>query len=194
MNTGTPGESVTNMYQQSALPNLAPANSFSPPAPHDPATLTSSFRLSSTTPHAGENSPSHQQIGESLYAQSSPAPASQPLGTPYQTSAQPRAPSISSQGAEVNGAGRPPVRPERPETPYVQFTAHMRPQLEADCYPPEQIPARIQTEWDGLSAENRKLWDDRYQDQMREYTAAMDAYKRATRREASSGAFSSINS
>lgn len=71
---------------------------------------------------------------------------------------------------------------------------HMRPQLEADDYAPEHIPARIQAEWDGLSGENRKLWEDRYQDQMRDYTVAMDAYKRATRREASSGGFSSVNS
>ncbi|OAP57410.1 hypothetical protein AYL99_08148 [Fonsecaea erecta] len=55
-----------------------------------------------------------------------------------------------------------PARPERPEVPYVQFAMHVRPQLEADDYPPEQIPARIQAEWEGLSAHNKKLWDDRY--------------------------------
>jgi len=101
---------------------------------------------------------------------------------------------------DVNGTttGRPSAamltRPVRPESPFIQFTAHMRPQLEADDYDPELIPLRIQEEWEGLSAENRKLWDDRYQDQMREYTIAMDAYKKATRREASGSGFSSVNS
>lgn len=103
-----------------------------------------------------------------------------------------QSPSQSMTHADTNGISRglpPQARPERPEAPFVQFTQHMRPQLEADNYPPPQIPARIQAEWDGLSSENRKLWDDRYQDQMVEYTAAMDRYKKASRREASSSAF-----
>ncbi|KIX05876.1 uncharacterized protein Z518_03849 [Rhinocladiella mackenziei CBS 650.93] len=197
MNTNTPSESLSTMYQQTALPNLAPATSFSV-APHDPAMLTSSFRVSSTTPQAvGSQGAQHQHGGDSRYAQSSPIAVNQHLGMPYQGPNQTRATSISSNNVDANGLGRSPavnMRPERPEPPYVQFTMHMRPQLEADNYPPEQIPGRIQSEWDGLSAENRKLWDDRYQDQMREYTAAMDAYKRATRREGSGGGFASINS
>lgn len=190
MNTNTPGESVPNMYQQSTLPNLAPAGAFSPADPHDPAMLTSSFRIASTTPQA------QPHIGDSRYPQSSPLQADQHSTTPYQVSGQHRPPSVSRNG-DANGLGRAgnvPMRPERPESPYVQFTAHMKPQLEADDYPQEQIPARIQAEWDGLSPENRKLWDDRYQDQMREYTVAMDSYKRATRREASSGGYSTTNS
>ena len=184
------------MYQQSTLPNLAPANSFSAATPQDPTMLTSSFRVLSSTPQPVGTPGSHQP-GDSRYAQSSPIAVNQHLGMSYQNSSStPRAPSLSNAGEpNVNGLRSTPLtRPERPETPFVQFTAHMRPQLEADDYDPAQIAPRIQAEWDGLSAENRKLWDDRYQDQMREYTAAMDAYKRATRREASGGAFPAIGS
>ncbi|EXJ70336.1 uncharacterized protein A1O5_06404 [Cladophialophora psammophila CBS 110553] len=187
-----------NMYQHSTLPNLAPASSFSPVPPHDPAALTSSFRLNSSTPQAPANPGTQQQFPDAVYPQSSPVPANEHLGVAYQSPSQPRAPSITSaHDAGANGLTRASgahVRPERPEAPYVQFTMHMRPQLEADDYPPDQIPARIQAEWDGLSADNRKLWDDRYEDQMKEYTAAMDAWKRATRREPSGSGFSSINS
>lgn len=119
-----------------------------------------------------------------MYAQSSPIPGNQHLEL--------QSPSQSMAHLDTNGLSRGPglqARPERPETPFVQFTQHMRPQLEADNYPPIQIPARIQSEWDGLSGDNRKLWDDRYEDQMVEYTAAMDLYKKASRREASNSAF-----
>ncbi|KAI1623707.1 hypothetical protein EDD37DRAFT_434145 [Exophiala viscosa] len=195
MNTA-PGESASNVYQPSPLPSIAPANSFSPPAPHDASTLTSTFRVSSGTPQAAVT-PSYQPptAGESRYEESSPIAVNQHPVQPYTGTYPARPPSLPSTSIDTNGMGRSliPPRPERPETPYIQFTAHMRPQLEADQYPPEQIPERIQAEWDGLSPENRKLWDDRYQDQMREYTVAMDAYKRATRRE-NTGGFSSLNS
>jgi len=58
----------------------------------------------------------------------------------------------------------------------------MRPQLEADNYPREQIQARIDEEWRKLSTDNRALWDERYNDQMREYEQQMDDWKRAQRR------------
>ena len=58
----------------------------------------------------------------------------------------------------------------------------MQPQLENDNYPDDQIGTRIQQEWDNLSAENRGLWDKRYEDQMMEYTAAMDDWKRLQKR------------
>ncbi|KAH0840910.1 hypothetical protein FOPE_06402 [Fonsecaea pedrosoi] len=195
MNTTTPGEAAPNMYQQTTLPNLAPASSFSPVPPHDPATLTSSFRINSSTPQAPANPASQQQFPDASYPQSSPIPGDQHLPVPYESPSQQRPPSIpAAPEVGANGVARSsgaPVRPERPEAPYVQFTMHMRPQLEADDYPPEQIPARIQAEWDGLSADNRKLWDDRYEDQMKEYTVAMDAWKRASRREPSGSGFSS---
>ncbi|EXJ89154.1 hypothetical protein A1O3_02218 [Capronia epimyces CBS 606.96] len=199
MNTNTPGDSVSTLYQQSALPSLAPASSFSPaPPPNDPAAMTSSFRLSSSTPQAvGTPGTQPQLVPDPLYGQSSPMAVSQHLGMPYHGSTQPRPPSLSANNVDANGIGRStaaPTRPERPEIPFHQFTAHMRPQLEADNYPQEQIPARIKAEWENLSTENRKLWDDRYEDEMREYQAAMDAYKRASRREASAGGFSAINS
>jgi len=119
-----------------------------------------------------------------MYAQSSPIPGNQ------HSAMQSPGPSITH--SETNGVSRgqaPQARPERPEAPFVQFTQHMRPQLEADNYPASEIIARIHIEWDELSRENRKLWDDRYQDQMVEYTAALDLYKKASRREASSSVF-----
>lgn len=66
----------------------------------------------------------------------------------------------------------------------------MQPQLEADDYPPEQIGVRIQQEWDQLSAENRGLWDKRYEEQMMDYTAAMDEWKRLQKRQQQGGSFS----
>lgn len=200
MNTEPPDEPIPNMYQQqSTLPNLAPASSYSQaPPPIDPAAMTSSFRISSSTPQAaGTPGPQPQLTPDQRYGQSSPTAGNQHSSMPYHGSTQPRPPSLSSNNAESNGVGRSnavPTRPERPEIPFHQFTAHMRPQLEADNYPQDLIGARIKVEWENLSAENRKLWDDRYEDQMREYQASMDAYKRATRREASSGGFSAINS
>lgn len=121
---------------------------------------------------------------ESMYAQSSPIPGNEHLDL--------HSPGQPINHTDTNGLSRGSTlqaRPERPDAPFVQFTLHMRPQLESDHYPQEQIVPRIQAEWDGLSSDNRKLWDDRYQDQMVEYTAAMDRYKKASRREASSSAF-----
>ena len=54
----------------------------------------------------------------------------------------------------------------------------MRPQLEADDYPLEQIESRIEQEWRNLSPDNKQLWEDRYREQMMEYTQAMDEWKR----------------
>ena len=69
----------------------------------------------------------------------------------------------------------------RPEPPVRQFYEHMRPQLEADSYPAQHIDIRIDEEWRKLSAENRALWEERYQEQMRDYEEQMDEYKRASR-------------
>lgn len=183
MNTNAPGEDTSNAYQQQPLPNLAPASSFSPAPPLNPTGLTSSFRVSSGTPQAaGTPSYQPQPAESSRYGESSPITAGQQRGmdlhAPYY-----------APGADANGGGATtsPSRPARPDPPYMQFTTHMRPQLENNGEHPDTIPERIQAEWDGLSADNRKLWEVRYQEQMAEYTAAMDAYKRASRREASSG-------
>jgi len=208
MTTTTPNHSATtSLYPQAALPSLAPASSFSPAAPRDPAMLTSSFRVSPSTPFQAATPPQpsypvqpQQFPVEPSYGQhSSPTAASQHLGLSYQApvAGPALAPGLGQKTVETNGLPHPavPSRPERPAEPFVQFTAHMRPQLEADNYPPEQIQPRIQTEWDNLSAENRSLWDERYHEQMREYTAQMDVYKKATRREgAASRGFSAVNS
>ncbi|RMZ82051.1 hypothetical protein DV737_g2168, partial [Chaetothyriales sp. CBS 132003] len=76
--------------------------------------------------------------------------------------------------------------PVRPDPPFHQFTDHMRPQLEADNYDPDQIDTRIQSEWERLSEENRHLWEVRYQEQMAEYTRLMDEYKRQQRQQGGS--------
>ncbi|KAJ9609043.1 hypothetical protein H2200_006814 [Cladophialophora chaetospira] len=172
LNTTAPVDTMPTMYQQSTLPNLAPASSFSPAAPHDAQMLTSSFRVNSSTPQTSGRI--LQQYPDTAYPQSSPM---QHPGMPYQSPNEPRAPSIP----DVNGIPRGvPQRPDRPENPYTQFTLHMRPQLEAD-YPPEDIPGKIQYEWENLSVDNRKLWEDRYLGQMQEYETAMDAWKKARR-------------
>ena len=183
MNSTGPEETMPNMYQQATLPSLAPANSFSPAAPHDVAMLTSSFRVNSSTSQGAANR-YPPQFPDSAYPQSSPMAVNQHLGLQYQSPTRHRAPSItSSNDFGSNGIGRsgPAVRPVHPEDPYNQFIGHMRPQLEADDYDSEQIPYKIQSEWDNLSAENRKLWEDRYNGQMTEYEAAMDAFKQARR-------------
>jgi hypothetical protein len=62
----------------------------------------------------------------------------------------------------------------RPANPYTQFADHMRPQLQADNYPPTHIGHRILQEWEYLSAEHRSEWEDHYTEQMKEYDQAMD--------------------
>lgn len=190
-------EANPSMYQAPGLPAIAPAQSFSPAAAREPL-LTSSFQ----TPGPAAGSPQqysslHQNtfIPDTRYvhSQSSPIHAAQP--TPGQILANPvRSSSLSqsqmSQPPESNGVHyrrdpNPPAslaQPLRPSPPYNQFCEHMRPQLEADSYPREQIQARIDEEWRKLSPDNRALWDDRYNDQMREYEQQMDDWKRAQRR------------
>jgi len=118
----------------------------------------------------------------------------QHLSMPYQSPHHPAAPAAMATEAYPNGTGRATElstrpdrleRPIRPEEPFRQFTMHMRPQLETD-FDPDEIPIKIQAEWDNLSPDNRKLWFDRYNGQMQEYEVAMDAWKRA-RRDGASG-------
>lgn len=174
------------IYQPSGLPNLAPATAFSPAAPRDPATLTSSFRVTSSTPQPGytgaPTSYYSQQPYPPDYVHSSPAGP-----TASQQSVQNDGPIGSPSGSAAQQPSRPPSnslpsKPQRPPLAFSQFTDHMRPQLEADHYPQDQISARIQQEWDGLSMENKVLWDRRYEEQMMEYTQAMDEYKRQQKR------------
>ncbi|KAK5079321.1 hypothetical protein LTR64_002257 [Lithohypha guttulata] len=73
------------------------------------------------------------------------------------------------------------AQPVRPSPPYLQFCEHMRPQLEADNYPREHLQSRIDEEWRKLSQENRGLWEERYNDQMRDYEDQMDIWKRTQR-------------
>lgn len=179
-------DSPAASYHQSALSNLAPASSFSSATRQDQPSLPSNYRVSSA---AQANAQQHQRIGsDPYYGQSSPAPAS------HHHSIQIPSQNVNP-GEEVNGVVVGHLsRPERPDPPFVQFTQHMQPQLEADNYPEAQIPNRIQIEWDNLSNDNRKLWEDRYQEQMREYTADLDDYKRALRSNASASAYASANS
>jgi hypothetical protein len=83
-----------------------------------------------------------------------------------------------------------PPQPTRPPPPYRQFVDHMRPQLERDNYAEDQINARIAQEWEGLSNENKILWDKRYEEQMMEYTQQMDEWKRLQKRQLQGGSFS----
>lgn len=188
MNASAPPVNST-LYQQSSLPAIAPASSYSPAAAREPL-LTSSFQTPASviTPAAPLGSPqySHQAqpqpfIQDSRFGQSSPSAQSLHASGP-------RAPIVSQPHPQPEPNGFPRTngvqlpQPVRPKPPYEQFCDHMRPQLEADHYPREQIQTRIDDEWRRLSAENRELWDQRYNDQMLEYEAEMDTWKRMQRR------------
>lgn len=184
-----------SLYQPHSLPAIAPAQSYSPAAAREPL-LTSSFQTplpATGSPQQYSAMPQGTFIPDARYAHTQPSPVHAAQPTPGQILASP-ARSLSqsqlSQPQESNGIhyrrdpAPPPslAQPVRPSPPYNQFCEHMRPQLEADNYPREQIQARIDEEWRKLSSDNRALWDDRYNDQMREYEQQMDDWKRAQRR------------
>jgi HMG (high mobility group) box len=140
--------------------------------------LTSSFRVSSSTP-ATLQAPTQPHY---------PIPQQQPiLNSPYQshslqTSQLPPIAHSYPQGSDPSAhAYQFHLQPTRPQPPFEQFTEHMRPQLEGDNYPPSEIASRIKEEWATLSDENRHLWEQRYQEQMLEYEAQMDQWKRDQR-------------
>ena len=68
----------------------------------------------------------------------------------------------------------PPTQSQRPAPPFAQFIEHLQPQVEADDIPADQIPGIIQREWDNLSVETRRLWDMRYEEQMKDYMEATE--------------------
>jgi hypothetical protein len=82
--------------------------------------------------------------------------------------------------------------PVRPPAPYEQFTTHMTPQLIDDNYPPDQMSAKIKELWNGMTPNERGLWEQRYQDQMLDYEKAMDEWKREQRK-VNSGGFAAAN-
>lgn len=159
---------------QSGLPNLAPANSFSPAAARDNAPLTSSFHVGSTSIAA--DSPPQSQYGGQRYSTDSRY---------HQHSSPIQHHQTIYHESPANGVSQSPIMapPTRPKPPIEQFRDHMRPQLVADSYPAEQIEDRINAEWIKLSHENRGLWEQRYEEQMMDYRAQMEQYKPARRRE-----------
>ena len=201
MNTAsTPGN--PSVYQQPGLPTIAPANSFSPTTAREPL-LTSSFQTpmpqTAGSPQQYATAQQQQQfMQDSRYpagpTHSSPIHTHTPMSGPtIHHPIQSRSASFSQSApvtvhpAEQNGyrASSGSIttmgQPARPSAPYQQFCEHMRPQLEADNYPREHIQSRIDEEWRKLSVENRGLWEDRYQEQMKEYEDQMDVWKRAQR-------------
>lgn len=192
-----------SVYQPQGLVNLAPANTYSPAAVREPL-LTTSFQT--PVPAAASpqqySAPQHftQESHFPAAAQSSPihnhAPAQpiihHPVTTRQPSGGQPpqMQPVQPVQPVEPvsNGYSRNEVierstlgQPVRPSPPYQQFCEHMRPQLEADNYPREHIQSRIDEEWRKLSSENRGLWEDRYNEQMKDYEEQMDIWKRTQR-------------
>lgn len=181
------------LYQQTSLPAIAPASSYSPAVAREPL-LTSSFQTPASvvaapvtveSPAYGHQTQGQPFVQDSPFAQSS---ASHAASAQPSHASGPRAPSVSQSHPQPEPNGFPRTnglqlpQPVRPKPPYEQFCDHMRPQLEADHYPREQIQTRIDDEWRRLSIENRELWDQRYNDQMLEYEAEMDTWKRAQRR------------
>ena len=49
------------------------------------------------------------------------------------------------------------------------------------------MDARIRLEWSELSAENKGLWEQRYEEQMQEYERGMDDVRKWQRRSAAGG-------
>ncbi|RMZ89186.1 hypothetical protein DV736_g3581, partial [Chaetothyriales sp. CBS 134916] len=141
------------------------------------------------------NNPAQPAHGESIMS-TNPAPQAPaaPAGpaassSVYPSSGQSALANIGQSQSNSFAQTAPPLNsepPVRPDVPFKQFTDHMRPQLEADNYDPEQIDSRIHSEWEGLSPDNRRLWDDRYHDQMAEYTRLHDEYKRQQRQQGGS--------
>lgn len=173
MNT-TPGAPIQSSYQQSGLPNLAPASSYSPAASREPAPHPSSFHVASTPLVTGSPAYSHHSIHQQY---------PQDIGYPQQSSPLQHHQVIQDPRTthDTNGVNSI-VPPVRPDPPYAQFHAHMRPQLEADQYPSDQIDTRIEEEWKKLSDDNRQLWEQRYEEQMVDYQENMNDYNRARRR------------
>lgn len=163
-------------------------NSVSASAPQqDQAPQDSS--LHDSTPNPRQVPQDHRNDGSDPYY----GPSS-PVATTHHRTTQPAA-HTDNAADEINGVRSAPMpRPDRPDPPFMQFTNHMQPQLEADNYPPSLIPDRISIEWDNLSDGNRQLWEDRYKEQMKEYTADMDDYKRAMRNNASGSGFAPSSS
>lgn len=96
-------------------------------------------------------------------------------------------PAMAAAGAAI--VTGPPVRPP---PPYEQFTAHMTPQLIDDNYAQDQMPAKIRELWNGMTSDERGLWDQRYKDQMLDYEKGMDEWKREQRK-VNSGGFAAVN-
>jgi hypothetical protein len=179
MNT-TPGGAVNpTAYSQPGLPSLAPANSYSPAAPRDPVPHASSFHIASTPLVADSPAYPHHTVHQQY-----PQDVRYPLqSSPLQHHQLIQQDHLSGpiMGQDANGVA-PIVPPVRPDAPFAQFHAHMRPQLEADQYPADQIDNRIEEEWKKLSDDNRALWEQRYEEQMVDYQENMDAFNRIRRR------------
>ena len=169
-------------YHQASLPSLAPAQSHSPLAQHDPSLLTSSFRVPSSGVQAAGVPAGYtpQPLGDRVHTFShvNSAGMSQLDGN--------AASAMTAAGAAI--ATGPPVRPP---PPYEQFTGHMTPQLIDDNYPPEQMSAKIRELWNGMTPAERGLWEQRYQDQMLDYEKVMDEWKREQRK-VNSGSFTAV--
>ena len=171
--TTTPGPNPSMYQPATGLPSLAPATAFNNNVPPEPASLTGSFRVHATpqtTPFANPIHVTEQQ--------SSPVPASQSQSGSFSRGGRHSGARSISPGHPTGTRPAPGPQPPRPQAPFDQFTSHMRPQLEADNYPPQQIQERIEQEWRDLSPENRGLWEKRYQEQMSEYTTEMDVWKK----------------
>lgn len=215
-----PGPVNPSLYQPPGLPMIAPAQPYSPAAAREPL-LTSSLQTpvpiaiaspqQRTAPKPGftpsgyewmnpgnQSSPNHphpaaQTVGPVIHHPITTTTRSNSVSQPAQLQVQEREEPAS------NGYERlinPPsthsaAQPVRPSPPYLQFCEHMRPQLEADNYPREHLQSRIDEEWRKLSQENRGLWEERYNDQMRDYEDQMDIWKR-TQRNANATAMRSI--
>jgi hypothetical protein len=54
------------------------------------------------------------------------------------------------------------------------------------------MPGKIRELWNGMTAAERGLWEQRYQDQMLDYEKGMDEWKREQRK-LNNGGFAGVN-
>jgi hypothetical protein len=154
-------------YHSSGLPQIVPANVFTPAGSNHPVEpQTSSFRVPSSTLNATPTP-----------LQSHPAPhqGHHQSPTPMHQTPPPALP----QAAPVDTSLPPP--PVRPTPPFDQFTAHLIPQLQADNIPAVEIGPKIRETWNGIGEAGQEPWQRKYGEEMMAYERAMDDWKRVQR-------------
>ena len=89
----------------------------------------------------------------------------------------PLTPSTPSSTPSSTTSSHPPPSPPRPAFPFAQTTQHLPPQVDADTISADQIPAIIKYQWHKLSGEISRLWDQRSEERMENFTESLNNLK-----------------